>query len=237
MTNSIPHQDQLKRQAALAAVEYVKDGMTVGLGTGSTAKHVVALLGKRVQAGLTIRGVPTSDETATLASRLGISLLPCDGPWDIDVAIDGADQASPQLDLIKGGGGALLREKIVAAAARQFIVVVDQSKQVPVLGISFPLPIEIVPFGWQSTARHIETLGGNPVLRTQGNTIFTTESGNYILDLSIETIDDPAGMEARLNMIPGVVENGLFVGKTSVLIVGTPRGVDHVTKEQTSGSV
>ena len=218
--------DALKRMAALKAVEYVRDGMVVGLGTGSTARHVVELLGERVSAGLAIRGVPTSEETADLARRAGIPLLSYEESWSIDVAIDGADQVDPQLNLIKGGGGALLREKIVAAAARQLIIVVDHTKLVPVLGNSFPLPVEVIPFGWPNTARRIEALGGKAVIREPRGRIFTTESGLYILDLHMGQIDDPTALEIQLNRIPGVVENGLFVGQTDLLIVGTPRGVE-----------
>src|ERR1041385_6863529 len=145
--------DSLKKAAALRAVEFVRDGMTVGLGTGSTAKHMVMALGERVRTGMKLRGVPTSRETAELARQQGIPLIDQDNAWIIDVAIDGADQVDPDFNLIKGGGGALLKEKIVAASAKQFIVLVDHAKRVPVLGGTFPLPIEVVPFGWGSTAR------------------------------------------------------------------------------------
>ncbi len=218
--------DALKRAAALKALEYVRDGMVVGLGTGSTAKHAVLGLAERVKAGLKIRGVPTSHETAELARRHGIDLIETDDAWSIDVAIDGADQVDPHLNLIKGGGGALLKEKIVAAAARRLIIVVDYTKMVPALGNSFPLPIEVVPFGWGSTARQLETLGGKAVLRRRNGRIFTTEAGHYILDLQLGRIDRPAELETQLNLIPGVVETGLFVGRTSLLIVGTPDGVE-----------
>jgi len=218
--------DALKRMAALAATDYLRDGHIVGLGTGSTARHVIELLGERVSAGLSIKGVPTSEETADLARRAGIPLLPYNEVWSIDVAIDGADQVDPQLNLIKGGGGALLREKIVAAAARQLIIVVDHTKLVPVLGNSFPLPVEVIPFGWPNTAHRIEALGGKAVIREHRGRIFTTESGHYILDLHMGHINDPAALEIQLNRIPGVVENGLFVGQTDLLIVGTPRGVE-----------
>src|SRR6185437_8907404 len=133
-------------------------GMIVGLGTGSTAKHLLIALGERVRAGMKLRGVPTSQETAMLARESGIPLIDTENRWEIDVAIDGADQVDPEFNLIKGGGGALLKEKIVAARAKQFIVMVDYTKQVPVLGGSFPLPIEIIPFGWGSTAREVEVL-------------------------------------------------------------------------------
>ncbi len=220
--------DQLKRLAAEAAVDYVEDGQIVGLGTGSTAKYMVLKLGERVRAGLRIRGVPTSRETADLAAAQGIPLLNHDDAWLIDVAIDGADQVDPQFNLVKGGGGALLREKIVAAAARQFIVVVDESKQVPVLGNTFPLPIEVAVFGWRSTARLIEETAGpgaKVALRMHGGQPYRTEAGHHILDLHVPRIDDPAEWEVRLNGIPGVVETGLFVGRTDRLVVGTSSGV------------
>jgi ribose 5-phosphate isomerase A len=218
--------DDLKRAAALKAVDYVRDGMIVGLGTGSTAKHVMVALGERVKKGLKIRGVPTSQETARLARKARIPLLRDDEIWAIDVAIDGADQVDGRLNLIKGGGGALLKEKIVAAAAKRFIVVVDHTKRVPVLGGSFPLPVEVIPFGWRNTARQIEALGGKPVLRKKGGKVCITETGHYILDVHLARIDNPAAMESKLNQIPGVVENGLFVGRTGILIVGSPQGVD-----------
>jgi ribose 5-phosphate isomerase A len=223
---SVPNLDALKRQAARKAADYVRDGMVVGLGTGSTAKHVILALGERIKKGLKIKGVPTSQETARLARKAKIPLLPDGAVWPIDVAIDGADQVDEQLNLIKGGGGALLKEKIVAAAARQFIVVVDHTKRVPVLGGSFPLPVEVIPFGWRNTAQQIEALGGQPVLRKKDGKVCTTETGHYILDVHMARIDDPAAMESELNQIPGVIENGLFVGRTAILIVGSPQGVD-----------
>jgi ribose 5-phosphate isomerase A len=221
--------ETLKRLAAEAAVDYVHDGQIVGLGTGSTARYVVLALAERVKAGLAIKGVPTSRETAALASSHGITLLDSDGPWQIDVAIDGADEVDPQLNLIKGGGGALLREKIVAAAARQVVIVVDQSKRVPVLGQTFPLPIEVVAFGWRNTVRQVEQAvgsGSRAVIRQREGQPVKTESGHFILDLHSPGILKPAEMEARLNLIPGVVENGLFVGRTHVLLVGTSKGIE-----------
>jgi ribose 5-phosphate isomerase A len=217
--------DELKRQAAIKAVEYVQDGMVLGLGTGSTAKHVILALGERIRQGLKIRGVPTSQDTADLARSQGIPLIESDNTWALDLAIDGADQVDPQLCLIKGGGGALLKEKIVAAAARRLIIVVDHTKRVPVLGNSFPLPIEVVPFGWGNTARQLEAIAGKAVLRERDGRPFHTEAGHFILDLHLGSIPDPADMEIRLNQVPGVVETGLFVGRTSLLMVGTPEGV------------
>jgi ribose 5-phosphate isomerase A len=212
--------------AALAAVEYVRNGMVVGLGTGSTAKQAVLGLADRVRAGLKIRGVPTSHETAELARNSGIPLIETDDSWAIDVTIDGADQVDPHLNLIKGGGGALLKEKIVAAASRQLIIVVDDTKRVPVLGHPCPLPVEVVPFGWRSTARRIEELGGKVVIRERQGSYFVTEAGHYILDVYLDRIEDPGRLEIRLHTIPGVVETGLFVGRTDILLRGTPHGVE-----------
>jgi ribose 5-phosphate isomerase A len=219
--------DALKRATALKAVEYVNDGMIVGLGTGSTAKHMVLALGEKVKAGMKLRGVATSHETAALARQSGITLIDSDNRWTIDVAIDGADQVDPRFNLIKGGGGALLKEKIVAASAKQFIVLVDYTKQVPVLGGSFPLPIEVIPFGWGSTAREIEALTkSRVVLRERNGAPFTTEAGNLIVDVHLARIDQPRDLEIALNQIPGVVETGLFVGRTDLLIVGAPDGTE-----------
>ena len=224
---SPPDLDQLKRAAALKAVDYVKDGMVVGLGTGSTAKHLVIALGEKIKSGMRLRGVPTSRETAALAKQSGITLIDTDNRWVIDVALDGADQVDPAFNLIKGGGGALLKEKIVATSAKQFIVLVDHTKRVPVLGGTFPLPVEIVPFGWGSTAREIEALtSSRVVLRERNGMPFQTESGNLIVDVHLPRIDRPKELESALNLIPGVVETGLFVGRTDVLIVGTPQGVE-----------
>ena len=219
--------DAMKRAAAVKSVDYVKDGMVVGLGTGSTAKHMVLALGEKVKAGMKLRGVPTSQETATLARQCGITLIDSDNRWVIDVAIDGADQVDPSFNLVKGGGGALLKEKIVAASAKQFIVLVDHTKQVPVLGGSFPLPIEVIPFGWGSTAREIEALtGSRVVLRERNGAPFRTEAGNLIVDVHIARIDQPRQLETALNQIPGVVETGLFVGRTDLVIVGTAHGTE-----------
>ncbi len=220
------HLDNLKKAAALKALEFIRDGMVVGLGTGSTAKHLLSALGEQVRAGMKLRGVPTSQETEALARESGIPLIDSDNRWEIDVAIDGADQVDPDFNLIKGGGGALLKEKIVSASANQFIVVIDYTKQVPMLGGSFPLPIEVIPFGWGSTVRDIEALTkSRVVLRERNGSPFKTEAGHLIVDVHIDRIDRPGELETALNLIPGVVETGLFVGRTNVLIIGTPQGV------------
>jgi ribose 5-phosphate isomerase A len=219
--------ESLKKAAAIKAVEFVRDGMVVGLGTGSTAKHAIFALGEKVREGITLLGVPTSEETATLARQQGITLIEADNAWVIDVAIDGADQVDPCFNLIKGGGGALLKEKIVAASAKQFIVLVDHTKRVPVLGGSFPLPIEVIPFGWGNTARAIEAVTqSRVVLRERNGSPFRTEAGHLIVDVHLQRIDSPRELEIALKMIPGVVETGLFVGRTNLLIVGTPNGVE-----------
>ncbi len=217
--------DQHKAQAAQKAVEYIREGQILGLGTGSTVHHFLTALGARVKNGLRIRGVPTSQATATYATQLSIPLLGNDEPWEIDVAVDGADQVDPQLNLIKGGGGALLREKIVARAAKQFIVIVDDAKQRPHLGLPFPLPVEILSFGWATTQGHLEKMGWLAPRREQAGQPFVTDNGNYIVDIHIPQIADPVSLETSLLLLPGVVECGLFVHMTSLVITGTDQGV------------
>ena len=218
-------QDVLKKMAAEAAVHYVQDGQVVGLGTGSTVRHVIVKLAERVKGGLRIRGVPTSLETAELAIHAGIPLLADDAEWAIDVALDGADQVDPQLNLIKGGGGALLKEKIVAAAAARFVAVVDEAKRVPVLGGSFPLPVEVVHFGWRTIVKKLEKFGCRVAPRMQEGVLFTTEAGHLILDLWFPKIDDPARLEIELEKTPGVVGTGLFVGRADLVVVATQQGI------------
>ncbi len=218
-------QDALKKMAADAAVEYVTDGQVVGLGTGSTFRYAVARLAERVKAGLRIRGVPTSLETARLAMQAGIPLLADDGEWAVDVALDGADQVDPQLNLIKGGGGALLKEKIVASAAARFVVMVDETKRAPVLGGSFPLPVEVVQFGWGTVAKKLERFGCRAAPRMRDGALVTTEAGHRILDLWFPTIEDPGRLETDLEMTPGVVCAGLFVGRADVVLVATQQGL------------
>jgi len=217
--------DQHKAQAARKAVEYIQNGHILGLGTGSTVHHFLKALGERIQNGLRIHGVPTSQATATYATQLGIPLLGNDEPWNIDVAIDGADQVDPQLNLIKGGGGALLREKIVARAAKKFIVMIDQAKHRPHLGLPFPLPVEILPFGWRTTQQHLEKIGWPAPRREQEGQPCMTDNGNYLVDIQIADIADPASLESTLLAIPGVVECGLFVQMASLVITGSDQGI------------
>lgn len=199
------------------AAEYIKDGMVIGLGTGSTVFYTIQRISQLIEEGLSIRGVPTSIETELLAKKLHIPLVDLTDITHIDLAIDGADQFTKELDLIKGGGGALLREKIIANAADQFIVVADSTKMANHLG-GFPLPVEVVPFGIQLTIEHIKKLGGEPVVRTTNDKPFLTDNGNYIVDCAFSEINKPIKLEKELNMIPGVVENGLFTGRADLII-------------------
>ncbi|WP_454064202.1 ribose-5-phosphate isomerase RpiA [Candidatus Nitrospira salsa] len=217
-----PH--SLKKMAAEKSLEYIQDGHTVGLGTGSTVKYLLEALAPCVKAGLRIQGVPTSRETATLATQLHIPILPDEDAWEIDVAIDGADEVDSHFNLIKGGGGALLREKIIAANAKQFVVIVDEGKQVTSLGVSFPLPVEVVPFGWPSTMRAIERLGYQATRRVRDGHAVVTDNHNYVFDVQGKALENPSMLAQQFKDIPGVVETGLFVGMTSILIVGTPQG-------------
>ncbi|MEE3265136.1 MAG: ribose-5-phosphate isomerase RpiA [SAR324 cluster bacterium] len=218
-----------KQRAAEAAVEYVKDGMIVGLGTGSTAEFAVKKLGERVRDGLAIRGIPTSDVTKVQAEEEGVPLIDFSETMYIDLTIDGADEIDVNLNMIKGGGAALLREKIVASASKEEIIIVSHEKFVKQLG-SFPLPVEVIPFGWQVIFNQLETLGGSPDLRLKQGQPLLTDQGNYIIDCRFRQIIDAAQLEQRLNMIPGVVENGLFTGLCTRMIMA--EGEKIVVKER-----
>jgi ribose 5-phosphate isomerase A len=220
-----------KQRAGFKAVEYIEDGMVVGLGTGSTAYWLVERLGERVREGLRVRGVPTSRRTEEQARSLGIPLVTFAEVQRLDLAIDGADEIGPGLALVKGGGGALLREKLVAAAARRFLVIADAGKKVDVLG-QFPLPVEVVPFAWEVTTRRVaEVVRVEPVLRlTDGGEVYVTDNGNYILDCRCDEIRDPAKMERELNLLVGVVECGLFVGMAETAIVATDDDVEVIER-------
>jgi ribose 5-phosphate isomerase A len=218
---------EFKQAAAEAAVAQVTDGMIVGLGTGSTAALAVAALGKRVQQGLRVIGIPTSDATAGQARSLGIRLSTLAEHAEIDLTIDGADEVElDTLNLIKGYGGALLREKIVASASARLIIIVDETKLVERLGIHCAVPAEVVPFGWQATARKLAQLGANPSLRKiAGGEPFITDGGHYILDCSFGAIPSPEDLGRLLDSVVGLVEHGLFIGVTSQVIVGGNNGV------------
>jgi ribose 5-phosphate isomerase A len=213
--------DAEKRIAAARAVALVEDGMRVGLGTGSTAAHAVRLLGLKVHEGLRVVGVPTSEATAELARACGVPLASLDDMPELDLCIDGVDEADGNLDAIKGGGGALLREKIVASASRRVVYICDSSKRVERLG-AFPLPVEVVPFAVPVVGPRLRALGPEPVLRRDPDgRPFVTDEGNRILDCPFGRIDDPARLAAALDAVPGVVEHGLFLGMIDRLIVGT----------------
>ena len=218
-----------KRLAAERAVEYVQDGMVVGLGTGSTAFYAVKKLGERVRNGLRIRSIPTSESTRQLAEAEGIPLTSFEAVSAIDLTIDGADEVDPALNLIKGGGAALLREKLVSAASRENVIIVDSSKTVKRLG-AFPLPVEVIPFGWQVVTRRIDALGGNPQLRLKDGAPLVTDQGNWILDCAFGAIPDAAGLELTLNNLPGVVENGLFIKRCTQLVVA--QGQELIVRER-----
>lgn len=214
---------EAKRIAAERAVDYIQNDMIVGLGTGSTAYWAIQKLGLKVQNGLNIRAIATSIQSEELAKKLGIQLISFSEIEEIDITIDGADEVNHDFCLIKGGGGALLREKIVAASTKEFIVVVDESKLVKFLG-KFPLPIEIVKFGFEVTIKKLRMLGCEPILRKSDNKVFVTDNGNYIVDCNFINIEDPENLHNQINLIPGVVDNGLFVEMTKKVIVGYQNG-------------
>lgn len=219
-----------KRDAAEAAASLVTDGMVVGLGTGSTAFFAIAALIRRVKEGLRIMAIPTSERSAAQARDGGIVLTDFSTTEWLDLTIDGADAiASESLNLIKGLGGALLREKIVAAASRHLIIVADDTKLVDRLGTTSPVPVEVVPFGWQATAARITHLGAHVDLRRDPNgETFRSDGGNFILDCHMGEIDDPADLDSRLQSIVGVVETGLFIGRTSEVFIAGASGIKRL---------
>jgi ribose 5-phosphate isomerase A len=220
-----------KREAAARAVEFVRSGMRLGLGTGSTAKHFVELVGERVRAGLDIVAVPTSEVTRADAERCGIALTTLDATPVLDLTVDGADEIGPDLSLIKGGGGALLREKIVAAASARMIVIADQSKLVKALG-QFPLPIEVAPFGYSATLLAVEKAitavqrpGPLTLRRGKDGHVFVTDGGHWIVDAALGRIDDPRAMAHSLSGVAGVMGHGLFIDLAQMAIIAGPDGV------------
>jgi len=218
--------DDLKRAAADASLKYVNDGMVLGLGTGSTARYVLEGLARRIaEEGLLVSGVPTSLATAEAAKMLGIPLTSLEEHPVLDLAIDGADEVDPRMDLIKGLGGALFREKIVAASAKKFVVVVEESKLVPRLGTKAPVPVEVHPFGLRSTQTRIEALGARAPLRMRGSEVFRTDNGNHILDARFGPIKKPERLAESLEAVPGVVGHGLFLGMTDLVLASSTEGV------------
>ena len=224
--------EELKKLAGEKAVDYIDDGMIVGLGTGSTVEYTLKKLGKLVRSGLKIKGIPTSVHTKRMAIEQEIPLTTLEENSVIDITIDGADEVDSDLNLIKGGGGALAREKIIAFNSKRVVIVIDDSKIVKALGIDFPLPVEVLKFGWTSTQKTLEELGCNVELRKiMGNEPYITDNSNYILDCEFERIGDPEQLEIDINNIPGVVENGLFIGLVDEVIVGGKQGILTLGKE------
>jgi ribose 5-phosphate isomerase A len=209
---------------AAHALTLVPDGAALGLGTGHAAAAFIAALGAKVAAGFRVRGVPTSDESAAAARALGIPLTTLDEVAELDVAVDGADEVDPAGNLIKGYGGALVREKIVAAAARRFVILVGPEKLVPALGSRGKLPVEVVPFAAAAVARRLAALGFPSHVRDHDGRPFATDNGNRILDLTVGPLTDPAGLDAAIRAIPGVVGTGLFVGMNPTVVTPNPAG-------------
>jgi len=232
-------QDEAKRAAAAQAIErFLKDGMTIGLGSGTTSRWFVRILGERVVKGLHVTGVPSSKSTGQLAEEVGVPLADLNDVGQLDLTIDGADEIDGKGQMIKGGGANLLWEKIVASASNKMVCIVDESKLVERLG-RFPLPVEVVPFAWRSTERHIRKLFGNsglgdPKIEMRGGfeTPLVTDSGHYLLDCHLEKISDPRDLGEKLNQIPGVVEHGLFIGIATDAVVGHPSGAAEVISFQ-----
>ena len=224
--------EELKKLAGEKAVEHIEDGMIVGLGTGSTVEYTLRKLGTLVRDGLKIKGIPTSIHTQRIAKEEKIPLTTLEENPVIDVTIDGADEVDSDISLIKGGGGALLREKVIAFNSKKVIIVIDDSKVVKALGIDFPLPVEVVKFGWTSTKKTLEDFGCNVELRKiMGEEPFITDNSNYILDCEFERIAEPEQLEIDMNNSPGVVENGLFIGLVDEVIVGGKQGILTLDKE------
>ena len=223
--------DLKKKQVAEKAVEYIEDGMLIGLGSGSTIYWMMRKLGERIQGGLKVKGIPSSKRTEKWAEEFGIPLTTFSEVQQLDLAIDGADEVDPDLNLIKGGGGSLLREKMVDDVSTRLIIVVDDSKLVSQLG-KFPLPVEVVPFGWETTAQRIAALGITPRLRSNEDGVFISNNGNYILDCPFERMEDPNALHQQLKGMLGVVETGLFLNMTDVVLVGRGDGVQVIDKKR-----
>ena len=224
-----------KREAAEQAVRTVRDGMVIGLGTGSTSELAIQALGERVQAGLQIVGVPTSIRSEELAGSLGIPLADIQDVDRIDLTIDGADEILPgTLTVLKGRGGALLREKLVAIASLREVIIADDTKLVEQIGSRFPVPVEVVPFGWRLPRQQIEALGGKSVLRPaeDGQSPYITDNHNYILDVDFGPIADPAGLASQIKAIHGVVDHGLFIDLISEAIICGSSGIQNLTRER-----
>lgn len=227
--------DEMKRRAAVASVKLIRSGQIVGLGSGSTANYMLEELGREIREGqLRIFGVPTSNQTADLAAKYGIPLTTLDEHPKLDVAIDGADQVDPQLNLIKGMGGALTREKIVDGAAETLAIVVDESKMIPQLGVNQVVPVEVVPFATIPVMNRLARLGGKPSIRVSRDKAgrYVTDNGNSIVDVDFGAISDAGRLWREIKMISGVVENGLFVNMAKIIFVGSVDGVKKIERRK-----
>ena len=212
--------DAPKKRAADSAIDMVREGQIVGLGTGSTAKFAIEGLGRLIREGLSIRGVPTSIATERMARDLGIPLIDLNDAAAIDITLDGADEIDPDFNMIKGGGGALTREKLVALASTERVILVDETKLVSRLGASRLLPVEVLAFAWQMSARLLGELGCGANLRLNGEMPFVTDNGNHILDCDFGPIEDAEALEKRIKLLPGVIDCGLFIGIADSLVIG-----------------
>ena len=222
--------EEAKRAAARAALAELPPEGVIGLGTGSTTRFFIDAVGEAVKAGHKYIGVPTSEASRKQATELGIPLLSDDGPWDIAVCVDGADEVEPNLDLVKGGGGAQTREKIVNYSARKNVIIVDGSKLSPKLGTTWSVPIEVLPFAHLATKSHLAKLG-TPVLRHKGDAPWKTDAGNLIYDVKTGPIANAAELDTKIRAIPGVVETGLFVGRADVVLVARESGVERLARK------
>lgn len=223
--------DEAKKRAALEAISELPESGVIGLGTGSTVRYFVEAVGELVRGGRRLRGVCTSEATRTLATAAGIPLLSDEGPWTIDVTVDGADEVDDALDVSKGAGGALTREKIVCFASRRMVVVCDERKRVRQLGETRPLALEVLHFGHGATLSHLAELG-RPKLRLRDGVLVRTDGGNLLVDLEVDPIEDPATLDRTLRSVPGVVETGIFVGRVDVVLVGGQATVERLTRVQ-----
>jgi len=222
--------DEAKQRAARAALELLPESGVIGLGTGSTTRFFIEGVAELVRAGRRFTGVPTSRQSRALASELGIPLLDDPGPWQIDLCVDGADEVSATLDLIKGGGAAHTREKIVNFSAKKNLIIVDASKLSQLLGEKRAIPVEVLVFGHLTTRRALEQFG-RPVLRLQGDAPVLTDSGNYIYDVAVAPLSDPSAVDRALRQVPGVVETGLFCGRADWVIVAEAQGIRRLSRE------
>ena len=229
MTKDIDIKELGKKTAAYKAAEYIEQGMTVGLGSGSTVYHVIVRVGELVKEGLEIKCVSTSSSTSSLANQHGIELIELSETDSIDLTIDGADEIDPQLCGIKGGGGALLFEKIVALNSKRNIWIADSSKLVDTLG-KYPLPVEVIPFGHRRVFRILEDMKVNPVIRKRGESIYKTDSGNLIMDLNVGAINAPAELDKELKLINGVVETGIFCGIADMAIIADGEAIEVILR-------